>query len=528
MANKEKLKQQALEREKQQVDAKVADFMRRNPDHKMPVTRRDFLAIGAIQASAFVVLPSILSQVMLARTARAAAANCPVYQAHPFIPLLIIEGAGGFSLPGNWVPLDGAFNPLAGAGYSVMGLGANSGNLTLDTKYGLPMARASAGLAPTNANFRGLTGNGGVLSKVLDGMEQKLTPDGSGKDPKANISQGGLWFSSTSDSSSNMISPTMLLTRMGMTGQLIKVAGSNGTDSGSNSQVAYDVDSTAKALRIGRFQDLQGALSYGPAFASLPKKYLDALAKAITGMTGAQKDKFRGMQYGEDAQLLGHEVLGLGTLGQCGYERNESFTGPVPGIDPQQDANARLALTGSATGTINNGDVAFATIIFNLLQKNIGVAGFTIGGCDYHSGNQTDGDQKDFEIGVRIGTYFKLASLMGVPAACMVYTDGGISSRGGTRTWAGDNNNTSGAVLITYNPSGAFQFAKPQIQAYRSGGAENKGILGASPQLAGLAVAANILELSGRANLLDSLVQVSGAVSVRTSDYDKLLFRRAG
>jgi hypothetical protein len=537
-AEKEKLK--AREREALAVQARVEDFLKRNPGHKKPITRRDFLAIGAIESAAFVMMPSILSQIMLEKAARAA--GCPQFTSHPYIPLLIIDGAGGFSIPGNWVPLENTYdaggnlvasNLMSGAGYAPVGLGSNSSGITLDSRWGLQMPIAATGITPTTPSMnvgRTVTGNGAVLSKALDGMQQMLTPDTNGLDPKNNIQQGAVWFSSTSDSGGNPVSPGQLLTKLGMTGLLVKVAGNDNTETGHSSGTpAYSVDSTAKALQLSSFKDLQGALSYGQAFKNMPKKYLDALASAISKMSSSQKTKFQGMKYGDDATVLGQDVLGLGTLGNCGYQRNQAFTGATPGIDPTADSRVKDAMTGNPAGTIPGGDVVFATLIYNLLQKNVGVAGFTVGGCDYHDQSQTSGDAKDFEIGVRIGQYLKLAHLMGVPAAVMVYTDGGISANAGTRQWAGDNNDTSGIVLVTYNPDsagGAFKFAKTQIQGYKNGGAENKGPINASVQKAGLVVAANILELSGQAARIDELFGVAGVTDIRSPD--QILFRKTG
>jgi hypothetical protein len=104
--------------------------------HRMPVTRREFLAQGLVDGLGFMAVPALVDlffrpEVVLAegcaeRGGGAAAVN--------EMGFLVIDGSGGF-IQNNELPLDAGGQPLA----SYNRLGIPDGSLTMDTRFGLPL-----------------------------------------------------------------------------------------------------------------------------------------------------------------------------------------------------------------------------------------------------------------------------------------------------------------------------------------------------------------------------------------------------
>src|SRR4051812_32729928 len=72
------------------------------PDgHRLPTTRRDFLKYGIIPFAGTVLVPSALTQLLMASRARAD--ECLAAGGGEAIPFMVFDMAGGAALPGNFL-----------------------------------------------------------------------------------------------------------------------------------------------------------------------------------------------------------------------------------------------------------------------------------------------------------------------------------------------------------------------------------------------------------------------------------------
>ena len=99
-------------------------------------------------------------------------------------------------------------------------------------------------------------------------------------------------------------------------------------------------------------------------------------------------------------------------------------------------------------------------------NKHYAAAGtITMGGFDYHTGDRTTGEARDFRAGQCMGACLEYAHRMQVPLMLYVFSDGAVSSNGGVLSaggaakinWDSDNQSTGAAFFLVYNrpPVGA-------------------------------------------------------------------------
>jgi hypothetical protein len=479
-----------------------------NPLHpeKPLVTRRDFLSSGALGFSATLMLPSVFSMVALERAARAG--ECPAGGAAPgAIPFLIFDCAGGASLSGNWVlsAQEGLqnksnFTPLPS--YTKLGL-VDMNRFKLDDRFGAPMAAA---LDPTDTN---LTGTNAIQSLIFaqlhailpNGTDKVVTkdaltgvitsygaPNGSPNYQK-NLRMGIMAHTSLSDSGSNMLSAVSLVTAAGMQGTRIKNGlGTRQSVSAGNSDAA-GLQAAFRPMGINSIDSLNTALGYGPAFSALPNKMKEALGNVLLKLTGIQAQSLGAMNLGDQ----------LASLTRCGHIKNLEYTGNASTIDARTDADCQAVYGINPGSSASASNVVTATLIKAALEGSSGPAVITVGGCDYHSGQRTDGDTKDTEIGTAIANAILLAARKGVAFAFQIFTDGGIYSDDATRDWRGDDNDKSLTIFGIYDPNGPRDMLATQLGRYTAGqGADRNHFLGTDPSRVAHAVLLNYLAVCGQ------------------------------
>jgi hypothetical protein len=86
-----------------------------------------------------------------------------------------------------------------------------------------------------------------------------------------------------------------------------------------------------------------------------------------------------------------------------------------------------------------------------------------MGGFDYHTGNRSAGEVRDFRAGQCMGACIEYAHRRQTPLMLYVFSDGSLSSNGGMdnsadgrgkNNWDSDNQGTGAAFFIVYKPSG--------------------------------------------------------------------------
>jgi len=475
-----------------------------HPERKL-VTRRDFLSSGALGFAGSMVMPSIIDMVLFERSARAG--DCPAGGAIPgMMPFIVFDCAGGASLSGNWVMSgqEGHFKNSFAAlpSYSRLGL-VDTSRFKVDDRFGAPMAAATDQITPDIESkiFASL------YSMLPDGTDRKVTVDATtglrtGPTPDGSpliaqkVRMGVIAHTSLSDSQSNLLSAVSLVTAAGAQGTRVKNGlGTRQSNSAGNSDVVA-LDPSYRPMGVNSVDSLNIALSYGPAYNGLPVGVRDALAKALVRLTGSQTKSLLSMNLGEQ----------IAELTRCGYLKNTEYTGEGGSIDARTDADAQT-IYGITTGSAaNSAAVMSATLVKAALEGSSGPAVLTIGGCDYHSGNRTDGDNKDTEIGTQLARAILLAAKKNVAFAFQIFTDGGISSDENTRVWRGDDNDKSASIFGVFDPSGAREMISTQIGRYTAGqGADRNHYLGTDPARVAHTVFLNYLASCGKRSLFDKI-----------------------
>jgi hypothetical protein len=144
--------------------------------------------------------------------------------------------------------------------------------------------------------------------------------------------------------------------------------------------------------------------------------------------------------------------------------------GTPEALDPARDPEIT-----SIFGANFGGDSEFqktASVMKLVVEGNAGAGTISSGGFDYHTGDRSTGEQRDFRIGQCIGACLEYAALRGKPLMLYVFSDGSLSSNGmvdssvngrGKGVWTGDNQQTAAAFFLVYNP-----IAKPALMSATS------------------------------------------------------------
>ena len=243
-----------------------------------------------------------------------------------------------------------------------------------------------------------------------------------------------------------------LLSKLGLRGDTLPIGiGTQQSLSGGNSQGPFESTET-KPFQIGTATSFSDSISLGSEFSQFSKDSRRAFFDSLLALGKSQS-----LSYLSDP--LGLELT---TRFQC--SRTESS-----GLDASQsiELDPRKIPFVQTAFSINESTIGFdavaAAISYYSIQQNAGPGVITIGGCDYHTGRQNEGDTKDFEIGQRIGRSVTLAFLMGKPLYLQIITDGGVYAKKDTRDWLGDSGDRSFSVIGYFNPKQVPTQIKTQV-----------------------------------------------------------------
>ena len=431
-------------------------------NHRPPVSRRDFLSRGSLAFSATLLAPTFLSQIS---RASALEPTCAAPMGNDkFIPMLIIDCAGGAAFPGNFlVGSKGGPQDLLPS-YDTIGWNPRDAG-ALDMRFGLPMAAK--------------------VSQILKGITSVATPEA-----QAKFRMGSLLHFSQDDSQSNLTSAIILALELGSSGSIVQRGlGMNSSLSGGNTG-GVNQSPNFQPISVASVNDVLNAVSMGPALDAMSVASRRTLIQSVLSMSREQLMMLSGGAPGAFADQM-----------FCAYQNASNFSDAGKTLDPRNDAlMSKLYAINNQTAN-DNINLVSASIVMNVLKKQSGPGVITIGGCDYHDGSQTSGDQKDLEIGLQVGRAIQAAHLLKTPLFIQLITDGGIYAKNGTRNWDGDSGDKGMTVVGYYNPLAAPKLLKPgspQIGGYNVGqGADQSTIIGADPGKVAYASFANYLQVCG-------------------------------
>lgn len=422
----------------------------RHQSHKRPVTRRDFLAQGFTTGAATVIAPSILGALLNPRRALGLSTDienmklpldCDISGGAGKIPFICFDLAGGANIAGSNVLVGkegGQLDFLSTQGYSKQGLPGDmlpsSATATfINTELGLAFHSDSAFLR-------------GILDKTS-------------APTRASVNGAVIAARSENDTGNNPHNPMYGIARAGAKGELLTLIGSQNSDSGGNSIApAMMMDPANRPTKIDRRSDVIGLVDTGEVASILSPQDTVSVLESMVRISKAKLENASvttGLPAPQDADTKKRM--------RCGYVKTadtvETFGNPSA-LDPLADTDI-TAIFGANFG---GGDGEFqktASVMKLVIEGNAGAGTISMGGFDYHTGDRSTGEGRDFRAGQCMGACLEFAAKRGKPLMLYVFSDGSLSSNGrvddsvggrGKGEWTGDNQQVAAAFFLVYNP----------------------------------------------------------------------------
>jgi hypothetical protein len=416
----------------------------RHPDHKRPVTRRDFLAQGFVAGMGTVLAPSLMTLLPgLARAegplewdVEALRSACGIATVGAGkIPFICFDLAGGANISGSNVLVGqrgGQLDFLTTAGYSKLGLpgdmipsiaNANGGSDFINSDYGLAFHSDSA---------------------FLRGIQEKAPTRG------ANTNGAVIPARSDNDTGNNPHNPMYGIAKTGSDGSLLTLIGSRNSDSGGNSMSpAMMLDPEIRPTKIDRTTDVTGLVDTG--LQNNPVLSPDDAVNAMEAMVRISNAK-----------------MNLPTI-------DTGLTAVNPDTGLTRDESGAIFTTADF-----NSDSEFrktASVMKMVIDGFAGAGTIAMGGYDYHTGDRSTGERLDLRAGRCIGACLEYAARMSQPVMIYVFSDGSLASNGtvlpvsqdpdarGKSVWTGDNSSTAASFFLVYSPITRPLVRNPDLMA---------------------------------------------------------------
>ena len=439
----------------------------RHPDHKRPVTRRDFLAQGFAGGMGAVVGTSAFSMFANPRQAYAALSadlealksSCGIAtQGAGKIPFICIDLAGGANTAGSNVIVGkqgGQLDFLSTAGYSRLGL---PGDMVPGVAEPGGAGSSASGTSNGDHTDRSLGLAFHSDSAFLRGILEKVSVAN-----RANVNGAVIPARSDNDTGNNPHNPMYGINRAGADGSLLTLIGSRTSVSGGNSMAPQSqIDVALQPTKVDRPSDVTGLVDTGKLIGTLPQADAVAVLESIQRVSS--------MKLGAVAGDL--STTALRDQINCGYVKSadlaDRFGNPAT-LSPQGDplingTDATFNTPIFTAADFNDREFAKTASVMKLVINGFAGAGtITMGGYDYHGGRRARGEVRDLRAGRCMGACLEYAARVGVPLMLYVVTDGSVSSNGvidntadgrGKGEWVSDNSSTAASFFLVYNPNG--------------------------------------------------------------------------
>ena len=467
--------------------------IRHEGSHPRPVTRRDFLATGALTSSAVLIGSSALlagfTNPRAARAATLAQDITDLQQACGIItngagkiPFICFDLAGGANLNGSEILIGGPggqLDFLSTAGYGKLGLpgdmlpnspnsGSPSGNF-IDTSLGAAWHSDGA---------------------ILRGIQSKASTA-----TQANTNGTAIAAMSQNDTQNNPHNPMYGIYDAGADGSLLTLIGTEATTSGGNSMApAALINLSVSPTVVRQASDVTGLVNTGQLGTMFtdPNDAVQVLESTVRLSGGSNVNSFGG-KLGQVTAQVGDPATNtqLLTAARCDYVKStvlvNQFGDPTtlnPDIDPQIVGASGIF---SPTEYTQNAFKMTAAVMKMVVNGFAGAGTITLGGYDYHDGTRATGETRNFMAGQCIGACLEYAKRMGRPLMVYVFSDGSLSSTNmidtsaagrGKFGWQGDNGSVAATFFLVYNPAGRpvvnpAATTPNQIGSYTSDGSVN-------------------------------------------------------
>ena len=502
-----------------------------HPDHKRPVTRRDFIAQGFMAGAGTTVGGGLMSLFANPREAAAALSSdlqplrggCGLELVGAGkVPFVCFDLAGGANIAGSNVLVGGPggqMDFLSTAGYDKLGL---PGDMTPDS------VNPATGTNDFINTDLGLAFHSD--SAFLRGILERCSPA-----TLANTNGAILVNRSENDTGNNPHNPMYAISRTGVRGELLDLIGSRTSESGGNSMApAAFFDPTVRPTKVDRPSDVTGLVDTGKLVGLLTQEDAVAVLESVYRLSDQKMGQVN-TQINADAIVK--------DLVKCGYLKSADLAdrfGDPSQLNPSLDADL-VGPTGIFTQAEYDDDREFrktASVMKLIANGYAGAGTITMGGYDYHGGRRARGETRDLRAGRCMGAALEYAARLGVPLFMYVFSDGSVSSNSviddtvegrGKFEWVSDNQSTAAAFFLVYNPNGRPQLFSgdslpaanhQQIGYFRRDGS---GETGSSPiannvNLLVEAVVLNYLAIHGEQATFETLFPNHGLGNVQLRD----------
>jgi len=423
-------------------------------DHKRPLSRRDFLGQGFLAGSGLVLGSSSLlglfasprfAHAALASDMQALQTRCGITAAGAGkVPFICFDLAGGANIVGSNVLVGGRggqLDFLSTAGYSKLGLpgdmipSVSQGNF-INTDMGLAFHSDSAFLRGIQAR---------ASAGTLANTNGTIIPARSGN-----------------DTGNNPHNPMYGIYKAGARGELLDLIGSRNSESGGNSVApATMIDVEARPTKVDRPSDVTGMVDTGNLVGQMNNTDAVRVMESVTRLSRKKLDKIS-TGLGTDASIKDKI--------ECAYVKSAGLVdryGDPSTLDPTPAGDADIAVIfpdfNSAVGRDRGEFQKTASVMKLVINGYAGAGTIQMGGFDYHTGNRSAGEDRDFRAGQCMGACLEYAARRNQPLMLYVFSDGSVSSNGtldnsaagrGKGVWTGDNGSTAASFFLVYNPGG--------------------------------------------------------------------------
>lgn len=442
-------------------NARHPDAPQLHGDHPRPVTRRQFVSQGFISGAAYTMGGGVMSLFANPREAYADLStdlndlrtSCGINaNGAGKIPFICFDLAGGANIAGSNVLIGqqgGQSDFLATDGYRRQGLPGDMVPGLTDPILQLPYANFDLGLGfHLDSAFRR-----GIMASLQPGTE-------------LNINGAVIPARSDNDTGNNPHNPMYGIARAGADGSILRLCGSENTDSGGNSMLPLSLyDPELRPTKVDRPSDVVNLIDTGELVGILSKNDATAVMESIYRLTDGKMDQVN-TQISSDAVIK--------ELVRCGYVKAADIADRFGGvaIDPGDDDMIVDLPTSTLPGIFSQAEFndggrdgrefrKTASVMKLVLNGYAGAGCIEMGGYDYHGGQRREGEPKDFRAGRCMGAVLEYAARLQTPVMIYVFSDGSVSSNGAIDTslegrgkgeWASDNSSTAAAFFLVYNP----------------------------------------------------------------------------
>lgn len=468
---------------------------------RKPVTRREFLASGAIPFMAYMSLPSVFS--LFARSGVAQAQDLCKTTSTSMIPIVTVNLSGGAGLTRNWIPRTEGRELLTK--YHKIGLGLGSA-----------LANQIEFAFQNNATF--WTGSG-----MLAGMKTSLVP-GLAAAAMSNTNFIGVCQQSQNDSDSNKFDIQGLVSKAGMKGKILPNLGKFDNGIGVSNSTAFLMP--PPPLIVNNVDNIANALGVADRLAVLNQNQKTNLFNSIQSLSDMQSRQL--------ASYTGGTTL-ANLVGQATSDNTNLISNPS-GLNLDPMANAQFAQVWglNANSPKNSADYVNASLVYNGINGNAGTIGIEMGGYDYHGSDLVTTNNMDLQAGIVIGKIIQSFHVMNSKGFIVVNSDGGVGAPASDIPGAdptADRGDAGAIFMIAYDPTGSTQVSDSQLGHMKvdpdAEAADDTFLVGGAPEVGAAAVFANYLSFNGMLGKFSSMPETSRVFDTAALDKVVKIFGKA-